>query len=48
MKVCSYIHKEGVQVWVVGLINSENNNVRLEIVENRDSSTLKTIVEKII
>ena len=43
-----FTHKEGEQVWVVRLINSENNNIRLEIVKNRYSNTLKTIVEKYV
>ena len=33
---------------MVGLINVENNNIRLEIVKNRYSNTLKTIVEKYV
>lgn len=35
-------------MWVVGLINSENNNIRLEKIKNRDSETLKTIIEKFV
>ena len=33
---------------MVELINVENNNIRLEIVKNRYSNTLKTIVEKYV
>ncbi len=41
-----FIHWEGIQVWVVGLINLNTDEIRLEIVENRDQQTMKTIIEK--
>ena len=40
------LHTDGVQTWVVGLVNSETNDIRLETVDSRDHNTLKTIIEK--
>ena len=41
-----FTHKEGEQTWVLGLINLENNDIRLEIISNRNEATLKSIIEK--
>ena len=41
-----FTHQEGQQTWVVGIINTTNNNIRLEIVPDRTEVTLKTIIER--
>lgn len=41
-----FCHSSGEQVWVVGMINSETKNLRLEIIENRNATTLQKIIEK--
>jgi transposase-like protein len=41
-----FTHEKGNAQWVVGLINLTNNQIRLEIVERRDTNTLQTIIEK--
>ncbi len=41
-----FCHSSGEQVWVVGMINSETKNLRLEIVENRNATTLQKMIEK--
>ena len=41
-----FTHCGGNATWVVGLLNLVINEIRLEIVESRDSPTLKTIIEK--
>lgn len=43
---CLFTHQDGIQTWVIGLINTESNNIRLEIVTSRDSDTLKNIIHK--
>ena len=43
-----FTHTNGEQTWVVGLINSETNQIRLEIVKNRDTETLKSIITKYV
>ena len=35
-----------MQTWVVGIINTDINEIRLEVVTNRNEETLKAIVEK--
>ena len=45
-KIALVESQDGIAQRVVGLINSSNNDIRLEIVENRDINTLKTIIEK--
>ena len=39
----SHINRQ--QIWVVGLYNNESNELRVEIVPNRDGSTLKSLIE---
>lgn len=41
-----FSHLNDEQIWYVGLINLRTNDIRLEVVENRSSQTLKTIIEK--
>ena len=41
-----FTHFEGDPIWIVGLINLTTNEIRLEIVENRTTETLKKIIEK--
>ena len=41
-----FTHNNGNQVWVVGLINIDTNSIRLEVVENRNSETMKEIIIK--
>jgi hypothetical protein len=41
MKFCSL--KEGEQILIVGLINSESNNIKLGKDKNRNTETLKLL-----
>jgi hypothetical protein len=41
-----FTHNGGTSQWVIGLINTQSNVIRLEIVNSRDAQTLKTILEK--
>ena len=41
-----FSHLNNKQQLVIGLINCETNDIRMEIVENRDTDTLKQIIEK--
>ena len=41
-----FTHNANEQQWVVGLINVSTNEIRLELVENRNQETLKKIIEK--
>ena len=41
-----FTHQQGEEIWVVGLINTSNNEVRLEVVSNRNKDTLKSIITK--
>ena len=41
-----FTHNANEQQWVVGLINISTNEIRLELVENRNQETLKKIIEK--
>jgi len=41
-----FTHNEGQQQWVLGLINTATNEIRLELIANRDENTLKPIIEK--
>ena len=41
-----FTHNTNEQQWVVGLINISTNEIRLELVENRNQETLKKIIEK--
>ena len=36
-----FTHQQGLQTWVVGLINLDNKAIRLEVVSNRNEATLK-------
>lgn len=36
-----FTHLNGIQLWVIGLINIESNDIRLDIVKERDTNTLK-------
>lgn len=42
----SHLNKE--HVWLLGLINLRTNDIRLELVENRNRETLKKIIEKYV
>ena len=44
MSLFSHLNEE--QLWFVGLINLRTNDIRLEMVENRNNETLKKIIEK--
>ena len=41
-----FTHNANVQQWVVGLINIDTKEIRLELVSNRNQNTLKYIIEK--
>lgn len=41
-----FIHNQGQLQWVVGLVNTSAHSFRIELVESRDSSTLKEIINK--
>ena len=41
-----FSHNLGRQLWVVGLINCETNEIRLELTEQRNEKLLKTIILK--
>ncbi len=41
-----FSHSDGIQIWVVGMINAETKEIRLEMVDNRNANTLKNIIEK--
>ena len=41
-----FSHLNDKQIWLVDLINLRTNDIRLELVENRSSETLKLIIEK--
>lgn len=41
-----FTHLNGIPQWVIGLINLSTNEIRLEVVETRDTDTLKTIIIK--
>ena len=38
-----FTHKEGKQVWIVGLINLNTNEIRLEVVEDRSENTMEIL-----
>ena len=41
-----FSHNLGNQLWDVGLINCETNEIHLELKEQRNEDTLKTIIQK--
>jgi hypothetical protein len=41
-----FTHIQGSQKWVVGLINTSNKKIRLEVVYNRNEATIKIIIKK--
>ena len=41
-----FTHNANIQQWVVGLINIDTKEIRLELVSNRNQNTLKYIIEK--
>jgi len=41
-----FTHNAEEQQWVVGIINTTSNDIRLKKVENSNETTLKTIIEK--
>ena len=41
-----FTHTDGMQTWIVGIINTDTNEIRLEVVTNRNKETLKAIVKK--
>ena len=41
-----FTHQEGQQTCVVGIINTSNNKIHLEIAPNRTEETLKFIIER--
>ena len=43
---CLFTHQDGIQNWVIGLINTETNIIRLEVVTSRDTETMKNIIHK--
>ena len=43
---CLFSRNLGLQIWAVGLIYFETNEIRLELAEQRNEDTLKTIMEK--
>lgn len=45
VEVSLFIHNEWNQTWVIGLLSTEANGIRLEVVPIRNEATLKTIIE---
>ena len=41
-----FTHEYGVQTWVVGLLNTKNDSIRLEVVSNRNEENIKAIITK--
>ena len=41
-----FTHRDGIQAWVVGIINTDINEMRLEVVANRNEEMLKALKEK--
>ena len=41
-----FTHTAGIQQWVVGLLNTQTKNFRIELVDAREQTTLKTIITK--
>lgn len=41
------VQEYNVQIWVAGLINSQTRKIRLEILDNRTSETLKIIINRL-
>ena len=41
-----FVRNEGEQQWALGVINTATNEIRLELIINRDENTLKPIIEK--
>ena len=41
-----FTHNQGLRQWVVGLLNTSTNALRIELVGSRDASTLKAIINK--
>ena len=39
-----FVHINNRLIWVVGLINNNSREIRLEIVENRSAETMKEII----
>jgi hypothetical protein len=46
LDVSLFTHIQGSQTWVVGLINTSNNEIMLEVVYNRNEATIKIIIKK--
>ena len=40
-----FTHIDGVQHWLIGLLNTETKDLRIEVVIDRREETLKTIIE---
>jgi transposase-like protein len=43
-----FVHINNQQLWVVGIINNNSREIRLEIVENRSAETMKKIITTLI
>ena len=43
-----FVHDNGVQIWICGLINNQNRKIRLEILEDRIQNTMKKIIERLV
>ena len=43
-----FIHQNNGQIWVLGFINNNTREIRLEIVENRSDETMKKIIISLI
>ena len=41
-----FTHQDGIQTWGIGLINTETNDNRLDVVTSRDTETMKTIIHR--
>lgn len=44
----SFVHDNQKQIWIIGMINNPTREIRLEISENRNSSTIKKIILNLI
>lgn len=40
-----FTHIDGVQHWLIGLLNTKVNDLRIEVLTDRSQKTLKTIIE---
>ena len=39
-----FTHLDGIQIWILGMINNESNAIRLDIINQRDCDILKKLI----